>query len=142
MRTLAIDWGEKRWGLAFADELGVAIPLLAAAAATEKLRWAQLEQAVRERRVERLVVGYPWNMNGTAGFKAREVDTFIAKLEKRLSLPVFRADERLSTHMVEVQMRSMGRGPRRRDRSSGDLDSRAATVILQDFLDSEMLPEL
>lgn len=136
MNTLGVDWGEKRIGLAFADELGIALPLPAAVAATKKERMQQIENAIRQRKVERLVVGYPLNMDGSVGFKAREVDGFIADLEKRFKLPVERVDERLSSHSVEQGLKGQKKKP---DRKSGEIDSRAAALILQDFIEAQNL---
>jgi putative Holliday junction resolvase len=136
VNLLGIDWGEKRIGLAFAGELGVALPLPAAVESTKKERLRHIESVVRERAVERLVVGYPLNMDGSAGFKAREVDGFIAELERRLRLPVERIDERLSSHAVEQGLRGSKRKP---DRRSGEIDSRAAALILQDFIEERAL---
>ena len=101
MNYLGIDWGEKRIGLAHADEVGIALPLQAAVAPSKKARMQHIEQMIRERRVDELVVGYPLNMDGSVGFKAKEVDVFIGELERRFKLPVHRIDERLSSHSVE-----------------------------------------
>ncbi|MGJ3242665.1 MAG: Holliday junction resolvase RuvX [Opitutales bacterium] len=139
MNTLGIDYGEKRIGLAFADAVGVPTPLPAAVAPKKADRFAQIGQIIRERRIDRLVVGYPYNMDGSVGFKAREVDTFVAELEKRFSLPVHRVDERLSSHAVEQALRGSRRKP---SRQSGAVDSAAATLILRDFLDTETGPAL
>jgi len=137
MRYLAIDYGEKRWGLSYGDEIGVAVPLPAAVEATVKARMAHLEKEIAERQITEIVVGYPLNMDDTIGFKAREVDRFIDRVAKRFRMPVHRADERLSTHQAKEDLALMGmRGKRgRKYRRSGDIDSRAAAVILQDFLD-------
>jgi len=136
MKTLGIDWGEKRIGLAFADELGIALPLPAAVASSKKERLQRIAAVIAERRVERLVVGYPLNMDGSVGFKAREVDAFIELLEKRFRLPVFRVDERLSSHSVEQGLRGQKKKP---DRRSGEIDSRAAALILRDFIEESQL---
>ncbi|MFU8847471.1 MAG: Holliday junction resolvase RuvX [Opitutales bacterium] len=136
MNTLGIDWGEKRIGLAFADELGIALPLPAAVASSKKERMQQIEATIRQRKVERLVVGYPYNMDGSIGFKAREVDDFIAELEKRFKLPVHRVDERLTSHSVEQGLKGQKKKP---DRRSGEIDSRAAALILQDFIEAQNL---
>ncbi|MFP4166902.1 MAG: Holliday junction resolvase RuvX [Opitutales bacterium] len=133
MKYLGIDWGEKRIGLAYADEVGIATPLPAAVDRTKKERLARIARMVEERGIDALVVGYPLNMDGSAGFKAREVDAFIANLEKRFRLPVHRVDERLSSHAVEEGLR----GRKKPDRRSGEIDSRAAALILQDFLEAE-----
>jgi putative holliday junction resolvase len=136
MNTLGIDWGEKRIGLAFADELGIALPLPAAVAASKKERLRQIEAVIEKRRVQRIVVGYPLNMDGTVGFKAREVDGFIGEIEKRFRLPVYRVDERLSSHSVEQGFKGQKKKP---DRKSGEIDSRAAALILQDFMEEASL---
>jgi putative Holliday junction resolvase len=149
MRFLGIDYGERRWGLSYGDELGVAVPLAAAVAGTAEERFAELEQVIHARRATGLVVGYPYNMDGTAGFKAKEVDAFIAELERRFGLPVHRTDERLTTHQAEADARAGGKrrkGPtvaeRRAARATGEVDSRAAALILQDFLDQQAGPAL
>ena len=132
MNTLGIDWGEKRIGLAYADELGIALAIPAAVAPSKKERIRQIETVIQQRRVQRLVVGYPLNMDGSVGFKAKEVDGFIEELEKRFKLPVHRIDERLSSHTVEQGLKGQKRKP---DRKSGEIDSRAAALILQDFIE-------
>ena len=134
MNYLGIDWGEKRIGLAFADALGIAVPLPAAVASTKKARMREIETAITERKVEALVVGYPLNMDGSVGFKAKEVDAFIAVLEGRFKLPVHRLDERLSSHSVEQHLKGSKKKP---DRKSGAIDSSAAALILQDFLEEQ-----
>ncbi len=142
MRVLGIDYGEKRIGLSYGDELGVATPLPAIVTGSPAEKVQQLAQLTRSRRIEQLVVGYPYNMDGSRGFKAAEVDAFIARLESATGLPVERVDERLTSHQVEAEMRAAGRTLKksRSLRKSGDVDSRAATLILQDFLDSRIGP--
>jgi putative Holliday junction resolvase len=149
MRLLGIDYGERRWGLSYGDELGVAVPLAAAVTGTAAERFAELERVIRTRRAEALVVGYPYNMDGTAGFKAKEVDAFIAELERRFGLPVHRTDERLTTHQAEAEARAMGGrrqgrsvAARKAARATGVVDSRAAALILQDYLDQQAGPPL
>jgi len=137
MRCLGIDYGERRIGLSWGDELGVAVPLPAAIEATAEARLDQVVRVARERRAGVLVVGYPYNMDGTVGFKAREVDAFIERLAALLPLPVHRVDERLSTRTATEHL------SRRRDdalRRSGRIDSMAATVILQDYLNQHLPP--
>ncbi len=136
MNYLGIDWGEKRIGLAFADEIGIAMPLPAAVAASKKERMQQIGRTISERRVDSLVVGYPLNMNGSVGFKAKEVDAFIEVLEKHFQLPVHRIDERLSSHSVEQGLKGQ---KKKLDRRSGEIDSRAAALILQDFVEERNL---
>ena len=136
MNYLGIDWGEKRIGLAFADEVGIAMPLPAAIATSKKERMRHIEAMLTQRKAQELVVGYPLNMNGTVGFKAKEVDTFIAELEKRFRLPIHRVDERLSSHSVKQGLLGQKKKP---SRQSGEIDSRAAALILQDFIEERKL---
>lgn len=133
MRCLGIDYGERRIGLAYGDELGVATPLPAAVERTPEERMAHIARLVRERRITDLVVGYPYNMDGSIGFKAKEVDAFIAVLEGEHNLPVHRIDERLTSHSVEQGLGLTGRKERAL-RKTGAVDSGAATLILQDWL--------
>jgi putative holliday junction resolvase len=139
MRCLGIDYGERRIGLAYGDELGVAVALAAAVQPTVDERMAAIGAVISARRIDQLVVGYPYNMDGSAGFKAREVDAFIAELERRFQLPVARVDERLTSHLAESAWRQTARrGHRLRDiRDSGRIDSQAAAIILQDYLDQQ-----
>jgi len=136
MNYLGIDWGEKRIGLAHADEVGIAVPLPAAVAASKKGRLRQIEQTIADRCIQQIVCGYPLNMNGSVGFKAKEVDVFIGEIEKRFGLPVHRIDERLSSHSVEQGLKGQKKKP---DRRSGEIDSRSAALILQDFIEERNL---
>jgi putative holliday junction resolvase len=147
MPFLGLDYGAKRWGLSYGDELGLALPLPPAIAPKPTDRFAHVAREIAARKITELVVGYPYNMDGTAGFKAREVDAFIAELEKRFHLPVHRTDERLTTHEAQTKTRakpSKRRTPaaQRADRATGEVDSRAAAIILQDFLDTRQGPAL
>jgi putative Holliday junction resolvase len=119
-------------GVAYGDDLGVATPLPALVAADPEKRWTALGGIVRERRITDLVLGYPFNMDGTAGPKAREVDGFAARLRAQYGLPVHFVDERLTSYEAESTVEKKNR---RGLRASGIIDSRAATLILQDFLD-------
>lgn len=132
MRCLGIDYGAKRIGLSYGDEVGVATPLPAAIDATPAARWEKIAAIIQQRRVTDFVVGYPYNMDGSAGFKAKEVDAFVAELKTRFGLPVHLVDETLTSHAAE---QTIPKKQRRDVRASGLVDSRAATIILQDFLD-------
>jgi len=133
---IGIDYGHKRIGLAFADELGVATPLPALCVEGKKAQVNAILEVIANRKVDELVVGYPINMDGSVGFKAKEVDAFIESIEKRIKLPVHRADERLSTHQVVEDFRATGRKTKtdRKTRRSGSIDSAAAALILREFL--------
>jgi putative Holliday junction resolvase len=136
MRVLGIDYGTRRIGLAYGDEVGVATPLPALAAPDPLRRWAGLAAVVGERRVTEVVLGHPLNMDGSAGPKALEAEAFARRIEKELGLPVHLVDERLTSYEAEA---TIAPAKRRAARRTGLVDSRAATIILQDYLDG-LLP--
>lgn len=139
MRCLGIDYGTKRVGLAHGDEVGVATPLPAVLEPAGEPRWARLAEVIRTRRITDIVVGYPYNMDGSAGFKAKEVDAFVEELKARFGLPVHLVDETLTSYAAESSIKSKDR---RAVRDSGLIDSRAAAIILQDFLDQRNPPAM
>lgn len=131
MRFLGIDYGSRRIGLSYGDDLGVATPLPALTEVDPEKRWAALKAVIVQRRITDLVIGYPFNMDDTVGFKAKEVDAFAAKLKAQFQLPIHLVDERLTSYEAES---TIAKSKRRDVRASGIIDSRAATLILQDLL--------
>ena len=137
MRVLGLDYGSKTVGVAVSDPMG----LTAQGVETiwrkqeNKLRQtlARIEELVSEYQVERIVVGYPKNMNNTVGERALKSLEFKEKLEKRTGLPIVMWDERLTT--VEAERTLMEAGVRRENRKQY-LDELAAVFILQGYLDS------
>lgn len=150
MNYLGIDYGEKRVGLAYADEVGIALPLPAAVEPTQEARLKHIGEQIDKRRIGVIVVGYPYNMDGSVGFKAKEVDAFIAELERRFPLPIHRIDERLSSQQASADLAASGKKKprtikqRQAERRTGELDSRAAALILREYLEQHapaLLPE-
>jgi putative Holliday junction resolvase len=76
-------------------------------------------------------------MDDTAGPKAKEAEATAAKLRAELGLPVHLIDERLTSYEAET---TIAKSKRREIRASGIIDSRAATLILQDHLDQILPP--
>ena len=137
MRCLGIDYGTRRIGLSYGDELGVATPLPAILDAAPEKRWAALVAVIAQRRATDLVLGYPLNMDDTAGPKAKEAEALAGRLREAFGLPVHLVDERLTSYEAES---TIAKAKRREVRASGLIDSRAATLILQDFLDQQQPP--
>jgi putative holliday junction resolvase len=135
MRCLGIDFGTRRIGLAFGDELGVATPLPALVEPDAARRWEALLTVAKQRRVTDIVLGHPLNMDDTAGPKAKEAEALAEKLRSALDVPVHLVDERLTSYEAES---TIAKSKRREVRASGLIDSRAATLILQDFLDQKI----
>lgn len=132
MRILGVDHGTRRIGLSYGDEIGVATPLPAITTQDVSKHWGELAAVLKERRITDVVLGHPLNMDGTAGPKAREVEEFGAKIRREFGLPVHLIDERLTSYEAES---TIAPSKRRAIRKSGLIDSRSATIILQDFLD-------
>lgn len=137
MRILGLDYGSKTVGVAVSDPLGVTAQRLETIWRKQenKLRktFARIEELVQEYEVEQIVVGLPKNMNNTLGERAEKSLEFKEMLEKRTGLPVVMWDERLTTR--EAGRTLMEAGVRREDRKDY-LDSIAAVLILQGYLDS------
>jgi putative Holliday junction resolvase len=139
MRFLGIDYGTRRIGLATGDELGIATPIPALVEAEPAARRRALAAVVRTRRIQEIVLGLPLNMDGSSGFKAKEAEAFAEELRAEFGLPVHLVDERLSSHLVES---GMSQKQLREIRGKGIIDSRAAAVVLQDYLDQRFPPGL
>jgi len=126
---LGIDYGTKRMGLAWADELGIALPLGAIPGVKFKGCWDELRQVVKDRGVSCFVIGYPLHMDGSVGKRAKEVDQFVSRLEDEFGLPVRKVDERLTSLAAEE---ALGKKVKPED---GKIDAAAASLILKDFLE-------
>jgi len=129
---LAIDYGKKRWGLAFCDELRVVFTLPAAVQLAEKERFTHLESLLKSRKVDTLLVGLPLSLEGQKTPMTEEVEKFIEVL-KKYNLPIKTIDEALSSYSAAESLpkKSLKKGLPKRD---GSVDSKAAALILEDFL--------
>lgn len=136
MRIMGLDYGSVTVGVAISDTL------LLTAQGIETIRrkqenklrqtLARIEQLIEEYEVEQIILGYPKNMNNTIGDRCRKTEEFAAMLERRTGLEIKLFDERLSTvaahnAMIEADVR--------REKRYEVVDTVAATVILQNYLD-------
>jgi len=130
-RILGVDFGRARIGVAVSDELGMlAHPVMTIPASPEAAK--QIGDIVREKNVERVVVGLPRHMNGSVGEAAGEALAFAEKLRTLLPCEVVTWDERLTTIAANRALRDGGR--KTRD-SRNVVDQVAAQMILQGYLD-------
>lgn len=137
MRILGLDYGSKTVGVAVSD------PMLVTAQGLEIIRresegkirktYQRIEELCKEYEVEKIVLGYPKNMNGTDGERAQKSLEFKEALERRTGLPVIMWDERLTTVSADNIM--MESGIRRENRKEY-VDEIAAMIILQNYLES------
>jgi putative Holliday junction resolvase len=130
---LGVDFGRARIGLAISDELRLlAHPLETIASGPKAV--ARIAQVVREKNIDRVVVGVPKLMSGEMGIAADEVLGFVEKLRAILSCEVVTWDERLTTVAAERALRESGKKTRE---TRGYIDQVAAQMILQGYLDRE-----
>ena len=134
---LGVDYGERRIGLAVSDELMIAAnPLDTIARTTEQRDLAAIEKLVRQRNVERIVVGLPLNMDGSEGPMAKAVREFAGKLSG-LGIEIEFWDERLSTRAAESTLLEADFTRKKR---KGLRDKVAAAWLLQGYLDARKKP--
>ena len=134
MRIIGLDYGDVRMGFAVCDPTGTfSMPLCVLELKHGVKPEDEVMRVCRENEAERLVVGLPLNMNGSAGPMAGKVEAFIRKLSAILTIPIETYDERMSTSQVERMLidADMSRAKRK-----GVRDKLAAQVILQGYLDS------
>ena len=132
---LGVDYGTKMIGLAWADELGISLPLGSIPGVELEDCWEEFARVVGERKVTEMVVGYPIHMDGEVGKRAKEVDLFIEKLNEMFELPVHRVDERLTSLAAAESLSIKSKGKRGRKPADGRIDATAASLILRDFLE-------
>jgi putative holliday junction resolvase len=134
-RIVAIDYGQKRVGLAVTDELQLIATPLATVPAHETIDF--LRDYVSRNPVECFVVGEPRQMNNTPSESARFIEPFIKRLKAEfISIPVKRMDERFTSMIAQQTIIHSGLSKKdRRDKSL--VDSVSATLILQSFMDSK-----
>jgi len=132
MPIIALDIGDRRIGIAISDPLGMLARPLAVVKRSGR-DYQRIADLVREHGAERIVAGYPRNMDGSVGEQARKAEAYVGGLEEHVDVPIEFWDERLSTFEAERLMIEAGR--RARDRRAR-IDAAAAAVILQDYLDA------
>lgn len=136
MRIVGIDYGDARIGIAISDPFGwTAQPL-------DTIKWKNniaypvevIKSLIEKYNVEKVVVGYPRNMNGTVGQRAVKTDEFIECLARKAEgLEIIKWDERLSTVAANRILNETGVKSTRKKKT---IDRIAATYILQGYLDS------
>ena len=137
MRILGLDYGSKTVGVAVSDPLGLTAQRLDTIWRKQenKLRQtlASIEALTKEYDVERIVVGYPKNMNNTVGERAEKALEIGEMLKRRTGLEVVMWDERQTTVEADRTLKEEGV---RREKRKQYLDGLAAVFILQGYLDS------
>jgi putative Holliday junction resolvase len=138
MRILGLDYGTKTVGVAMSDALCITAQGMEIIRREQenKLRrtYARIEALVETYQIEKIVLGYPKNMNGTIGDRAKATEEFKKNLERRTGKEVILWDERLTTVAADKAMMEMGI---RRENRKKYVDEIAAVFILQGYLDAQ-----
>jgi putative Holliday junction resolvase len=131
--VLAFDFGRRRIGVACGDTLSrTASPLTGIANTAAGPRWEMLDSLIRDWQPALLVVGLPYNADGSESGMSETVRTFSDELGKRYALPVHLIDERYSSLEAETRLKAEREsGLRKRRVAKSDIDAAAACVILE-----------
>lgn len=133
MRYLGLDLGKKSLGLAISDRTGTIATFY------KNIRYENEENLIKElieiinkENIDKLVLGYPKNMDNSEGFRTEETKEFKQKLEKQIDKEIILQDERLSTRMAESVLIDADLSRKKRKKV---IDGVSAVIILQSYLD-------
>lgn len=133
MRILGLDLGSKRIGVAVSDELGFTAQGLDTIQCKDiDSDIDRIRHLVKEYSIDEIVIGIPYNMNGTEGPQVQKVRDFMKLISQRINVPLYEWDERLTSAAAERVLleADMSRAKRRKL-----VDKLAAALILQGYLD-------
>lgn len=133
-RIMGIDYGDARVGIAISDLLGMTAQGVETIQNTgRKALFGRLSQLLEQYQPAVVVVGYPKNMNGTLGERTQKTDVFVQRLKEIYGGQVVLSDERLTTvSAIRTLNETNTRGKKRKN----VIDTVAATLILQNYMDS------
>jgi putative Holliday junction resolvase len=137
--VIAFDYGTRRIGVATGDTITrTAAPQAAVAVGASGPDWIAIGREIAALGPALLVVGAPYNADGSPGALTSAASAFAAELASRFGLPVQRVDERFSSLEASAALRAQrASGARRRRLRAEDVDSAAAAVILERWLGGE-----
>ena len=137
MKILGLDLGSRTIGIAISDALEIIASGLETFRFDEDrydLALERVSQIVKEKKVGKIVLGYPKHMNGDIGDRAKLCEEFKAKLEETLHIEVILMDERWTTKLAENRLLEADLSRKKRKQV---IDKMAAVIILQNYLDSK-----
>lgn len=136
-RYLAIDYGDRRVGIAVADsEVPIAFPRETIDRQITPL-WERIAQILAQDKITHIIVGWPQHPDGRTDGKTVDVQKFIDELLTKVSLPVHKQDEAYSS---ATALQATAHIKRKDKRDKGRVDRAAAAVILQNWLDNRGAP--
>lgn len=134
MRYLGLDLGSRTLGMAISDPLGIIASSYKIVRHDEEYSRLvdDVLETVQEKKIDAIVLGLPKNMNNTIGPKGELSFQFKEMLEQKIKIPVYLQDERLTTKQAENLLINNDTSRKKRKKV---IDSMAATIILQSYLD-------
>jgi putative Holliday junction resolvase len=131
---IGIDYGQKKLGLAISSQNHqMSMPLQLLTGDSEKKKLNEIVEIAKNKNACAIVVGLPFNMDGTKSEQTFIVEKFTEKLVRRTHLPIFFQDERLTSRAADSLLKSFG--IKRKNRNATD-DLTAASMILETTLNS------
>lgn len=137
MRILGIDYGEARTGLAITDELGITAQGLETihSQGNDKIILKKIDELLEQYKIDTIVVGMPYNMNGTKSERAEITEKFIHKLKcKYNKLKIEFIDERLTTVAAHKTMNFLNIN---KHKKRNIVDTISAVYILETYLERQ-----
>lgn len=130
-RIMALDIGDKRVGVALSDPFGIFLSKTEVILRqnNDKKALNSIEELCKEYNVQKILVGVPYNMDGTFGFQAQKNIEFIAPLKEKYEL-IYR-DERLTSFDAEEELKKRKVSY---SKNKGLVDMKSAAIILEDYL--------
>ena len=135
MRSLGLDIGDKRIGVAVSDPLGMlARPLLVLENSGKESTVAEILKLVEQYQAEHIIVGLPLAMDGGMGLQAEKIKVLAEKLRLKTQVPLEYRDERGTTAQAKSILEGTGKKKKGAFVKKGSYDAIAAAVILQSYL--------
>lgn len=133
-RLLAIDYGEKRLGLAISDPNQIiSKPLKTIILSDSQYIYNELEKIISDYEIQKLIIGLPLGMDGKNTQQTSKVEAFKENLQNKISIPVILFDERLSSVSAKKSLISQGI---KTGHNKSKIDQTAAAIFLQQYLDT------
>ena len=141
MRILGIDYGDSRIGIAVSDPMGWTAQGLETIKSKDSLKKAleRIREIILQYEIKDIVIGYPLNMNGTAGPRTERTVAFIKKLQQLGDFNIIKWDERLTTVSAHRAMNELGI---KASNKKNIVDTMSAVFILQGYLDRQSKKKL
>jgi putative Holliday junction resolvase len=133
-RILALDYGERRIGIAMSDPTNcIAQGMPTITYTNSRIAIEEICTIVNNYQVKKIIVGMPYSTKGLKAHAAKQVDNFIKKLKIKLQIPILTWDERFTSVEAERALTEMGKSP---SKHKDQIDKIAATLLLQSYLNS------